>query len=117
MPREETPQAQRILFLVGIRDGNSVDNGKGGNPSMRDGVDPDLIVGNSTLELPNPKNKKSPLHLPGASSSPTPPNGGYSPQWIAAAPFPQRRLPEKQSLLTILIEGKIETKGHVAIND
>lgn len=57
---------------MGIRDGNSVDSGKGGNPSVRDGADPDLIVGNSTLELPNPKNKKSPLHLPGASSSPTP---------------------------------------------
>lgn len=65
---------------VGIRDGKIVGIGKSGNPSMMNGVDPDLIVGNSTLELPNPKNKKSPLHLPGASSSPTPPSGGRSPQ-------------------------------------
>ena len=33
---------------VGIRDGRIVGIGKSGNPSMMNGVDPDLIVGNST---------------------------------------------------------------------
>lgn len=37
---------------VGIRDGRIVGIGKSGNPSMMNGVDPDLIVGNSTDASP-----------------------------------------------------------------
>lgn len=48
----------------------------------------------------------------GASSSPTPPNGGYSPQWIAAAPVShtKSRFSGKRPLLAVML-GKGKCAG------
>lgn len=64
---------------VGIRDGRIVGIGKSGNPSMMNGVDPDLIVGNSTDAITG---QSTHPHPPAACETsrhlPLPCNRGYA---------------------------------------